>query len=336
MTSQSAPDRNLAMELTRVTEAAAMAAARWMGRGDKVAADQAAVDAMRLMLDTVQMDGIVVIGEGEKDEAPMLYNGEKIGTGEPPGVDVAVDPIDGTRLLSLGRSNALSVVALSERNTMFDPGKLVYMHKIAVGPAAKGVIDINAPIRENLRRVAKAQGMDIDDLTVVILDRPRHEQYIREIREAGARIRLITDGDVAGSITAAMDGTGVDMLFGIGGTPEGVISACALKCLGGEIEGKLWPRNDEERQWALENGVDLERIYGMEDLCSGSDVFFAATGITDGELLKGVRYFSGGAMTHSLIMRSRSGTIRYVEATHRWDKLMKYSNVEYDRAEERR
>ncbi len=330
------PDRNLAMELGRVTEAAAMAAARWMGRGDKEASDQAAVDAMRLMLGTIEMDGVVVIGEGEKDEAPMLYNGEQIGNGQPPQVDIAVDPIDGTRLLSLGRSNALSVVALSERGTMFNPGKLVYMHKIAVGPAAKGVIDINAPIRENLRRVAKAQGMDIDDLTVVILDRPRHEQFIRDIREAGARIRLITDGDVAGSIMASMDGTGVDMLYGIGGTPEGVISACALKCLGGEIEGKMWPRNDEERQWAIENGMDLERVYGTDDLCSGNNVFFSATGITDGELLKGVRYFSGGAQTHSLVMRSRSGTIRYIEANHRWDKLMKYSTVDYDHISLRR
>ncbi|MDQ4077170.1 MAG: class II fructose-bisphosphatase [Chloroflexota bacterium] len=325
------PDRNLAVELGRVTEAAAMAAARWMGRGDKEGADQAAVDAMRLMLGTVEMDGVVVIGEGEKDEAPMLYNGERIGNGQPPEVDIAVDPIDGTRLLSLGRSNALSVVALSDRGTMFNPGKLVYMHKVAVGPAARGVVDINAPIRENLRRVAKAQGMDIDDLTVVILDRPRHEQFIQEIREAGARIRLITDGDVAGSIMAAMDGTGVDVLYGIGGTPEGVISACALKCLGGEIEGKLWPRNDEERQWALDNGMDLERVYGTDELCAGNNVFFSATGVTDGELLRGVRYFSGGAQTHSLVMRSRSGTIRYIEATHRWDKLMKYSDIEYDK-----
>jgi len=327
------PDRNLAMELGRVTEAAAMAAARWMGRGDKIGADQAAVDAMRLMLDTIEMDGTVVIGEGEKDDAPMLFNGEKIGNGQPPAVDIAVDPIDGTRLLSLGRSNALAVVSLAERGTMFDPGKIMYMHKIAVGPAAKGVIDINAPIRENLRRVAKAQGMDIDDLTVVVLDRPRHEHFIRDIREAGARIRLITDGDVAGSIMAAMDGTGVDMLYGIGGTPEGVVSACAMKCLGGALEGKMWARNDEERQWAKENGLDLERVYGTNDLCSGTNVFFAATGITDGELLNGVRYFSGGAKTHTLVMRSRSGTIRYIEATHRWDKLMKYSNVEYDTPE---
>lgn len=322
------PDRNLALELGRVTEAAAMGAARWMGRGDKIGADQAAVDAMRLMLDTVDMDGIVVIGEGEKDEAPMLYNGEKIGNGQPPEVDIAVDPIDGTTLLSLGRPNALSVVAMSERGTMFDPGKMVYMHKIAVGPEAKGVIDITASIRENLRRIGKAKRMEIEELTVVILDRPRHEGFINEIREAGARIRLISDGDVAGAIMAAMEGTGVDMLYGIGGTPEGVVSACALKCLGGEIEGQMWPRNDEERQWAIDNGMDLDRVYGLKELCWGNDVFFAATGVTDGELLNGVRYFSGGAKTHSLVMRSRSGTIRYIEATHRWDKLAKYSPTE--------
>lgn len=325
-----APDRNLALELARVTEAAAMAAARWMGRGDKNASDQAAVDAMRLMLDTVEMDGIVVIGEGEKDEAPMLYNGERIGNGRPPLVDIAVDPIDGTRLLSLGRPNALSVVALSERGTMFNPGQLVYMNKIAVGPAAKGVIDIEVPVRENLRRVAKAQGMNIEDLTAIILDRPRHEELIREVREAGARIRLITDGDVAGAIMAAMDGTGVDILLGIGGTPEGVIAASALKCLGGEIQGKLWPRNEEERVWAEEHGYDLNQVLGIDDLVTGDNVFFSATGITDGELLRGVRYFSGGAKTHSLVMRSRSGTIRYIEATHRWEKLMKISDITYD------
>jgi fructose-1,6-bisphosphatase II len=285
---------------------------------------------MRFMLGTVEMDGIVIIGEGEKDEAPMLYNGERIGNGHPPLVDIAVDPIDGTRLLSLGRSNALSVVALSERGTMFNPGKMVYMNKIAVGPAAKGVIDIEAPVRENLRRVAKAQGMNIEDVTAVILDRPRHEELIREVREAGARIRLITDGDVAGAIMAAMDGTGVDILLGIGGTPEGVIAACALKCLGGEIEGKLWPRNDEERAWAEEHGYDLKRVLGIDDLVAGDNVFFAATGITDGELLRGVRYFAGGAKTHTLVMRSRSGTIRYVEATHRWDKLMKISDISYN------
>lgn len=323
------PDRNLALELARVTEAAAMAAARWMGRGDKEGADQAAVDAMRFLLSSVDIDGTVIIGEGEKDEAPWLYNGEQVGSGMPPKVDVAVDPIDGTRLLSLGRPNAISVVAISEAGTMFSPGRLVYMNKIAVGPAAKGVIDIEAPVRENLRRIAKAQGMHVENLTVVVLDRPRHEDLIRDIRDTGARIRMIPDGDVAGSIMAAMDGTGVDVLMGIGGTPEGVISAAAIKCLGGEIEAKLWPRDDEERQWAAENDVDIDRVLGTEDLCSGKDVFFAATGLTDGELLRGVRYFSGGAKSHSLVMRSRSGTIRYVEATHRWDKLSKISAVAY-------
>lgn len=328
-TNDRTPDRNLALELVRVTEAAAMASARWMGRGDKEGADQAAVDAMRFLLSSVDVDGTVVIGEGEKDEAPWLYNGERVGSGIPPMVDVAVDPIDGTRLLSLGRPNAISVVAISEAGTMFNPGRLVYMNKIAVGPAAKGVIDIEAPVHENLRRIAKAQGMHIENLTVVVLDRPRHRQLIDDIREAGARIRMIPDGDVAGSIMAAMDGTGVDVLMGIGGTPEGVISAAAIKCLGGEIEGKVWPRNEEEERWAAEDGIDLEQVLGTNDLCSGEDVFFAATGLTDGELLRGVRYFSGGAKTHSLVMRSRSGTIRYVEATHRWDKLSEISAVSY-------
>ncbi len=323
------PDRNLALELVRVTEAAAMTAARWMGRGNKEGADQAAVDAMRFMLSTVEMDGVVVIGEGEKDEAPMLYNGERVGTGRPPQVDVAVDPIDGTRLLSLGRSNALSVVAISERGTMFDPGKIVYMQKIAVGPAARGAIDIEAPVAENLRRIAKAKGMHVSDLTVVVLDRPRHQQLVQEIREAGARIRLITDGDVAGAVMAAMDGTGVDVLMGIGGTPEGVIAACALKCLEGEIQGKLWPRNEEEARWAADHGLDINRVLSIDDLVQGDNVFFAATGITDGELLRGVHYFSGGAKTHSLVMRARSGTIRYVEATHRWDKLSRISQIAY-------
>lgn len=259
----------------------------------------------------------------------MLYNGERVGTGRPPQVDVAVDPIDGTRLLSLGRSNALSVVAISERGTMFDPGKIVYMQKIAVGPAARGAIDIEAPVAENLRRIAKAKDMHVSDLTVVVLDRPRHQQLVREIREAGARIRLITDGDVAGAVMAAMDGTGVDVLMGIGGTPEGVIAACALKCLEGEIQGKLWPRNEEEARWAADHGLDINRVLSIDDLVQGDNVFFAATGITDGELLRGVHYFSGGAKTHSLVMRARSGTIRYVEATHRWDKLSRISQIAY-------
>jgi fructose-1,6-bisphosphatase II len=325
------PDRNLALDLVRVTEAAALAAGRWMGRGDKEAGDQAAVDAMRLILDTVEMDGVVVIGEGEKDEAPMLYNGEVIGNGQPPKVDIAVDPIEGTRLLALGRSNALSVVALSERGTMFDPGPCVYMEKLAVGPEAKGAIDINAPVADNLRRIAQAKSRDIDDLTVIILDRPRHDQMIREIRATGARIRLITDGDVAGAVMAATPGTGVDVLMGIGGTPEGVITACALKCLGGEIQGKLWPRNDDERQRAIDMGYDLDLVLTTEDLARGDNVFFAATGITDGELLHGVHYFGSGATTHSLVMRSRSGTVRFIEATHRWDKLMSISQIPFDR-----
>lgn len=324
------PDRNLALDLVRVTEAAALAAGRWMGRGDRNASDQAAVNAMRLMLGTIDMDGVVVIGEGEKDEAPMLYNGERIGNGKPPEVDIAVDPIDGTRLLSLGRANALSVVALSERGTMFNPGPCVYMDKIAVGPEARDVIDITAPVKENLRRIARAQGKDLDDLLVVILDRPRHEQLIRDVREAGARIRLITDGDVAGAIMAAYEGTYVDALFGIGGTPEGVVSACALKCLGGAIQGKLWPRNEEERQKAIDMGYDLDQVLTTEDLVRGDNMFFAATGITDGELLRGVKYTGKGARTQSLVMRGKSGTIRYIDATHRWDKLMAFSQVRYD------
>ena len=324
------PDRNLAMELVRVTEAAAMAAGRWMGRGDKNKSDQAAVDAMRLILGSIDMDGIVVIGEGEKDEAPMLYNGEIIGNGQPPRVDIAVDPIDGTRLLSLGRSNAISVVALAERDAMFNPGPCVYMDKIAVGPDARGAIDIEAPVAVNLRNIARSKGEDVEDLTVVILDRPRHEKLIRDVRHAGARIRLITDGDVAGSIMTAIEGTGVDVLMGVGGTPEGVITACALKCLGGEIQGKLWPRNEDEAQKAREMGYDLNAVLRTDDLVKGEDVFFAATGITDGELLKGVHYYAGGASTRSLVMRARSGTVRFIDSRHRWDKLMRISQLPFD------
>jgi len=315
------PDRNLAMELARVTESAALNAARWMGRGDKIGADQAAVDGMRTMLDTVTMDGVVVIGEGEKDEAPMLYNGERVGNGQYPDVDVAVDPIDGTRLLALGRPGSIAVVAIAERDTMYNPGPIVYMEKIAVGPASKGVIDIDAPVAENLRRIAKAQGMTVENLTVVVLDRPRHEQLIQDIRTAGARIKLITDGDVAGAILAAMEGTGVDVLMGIGGTPEGVITACALKCMDGDIQGRLWPRNEEERQIALDAGLDLTEVLTLDKLVSSKNVFFAATGITSGELLRGVRYTATQSTTHSVVMRSRSGTIRYIEATHSLEKL---------------
>ncbi len=325
-----APDRNLAMELVRVTEAAALAAGRWMGRGDKNGADGAAVDAMRVVLNTVSMDGIVVIGEGEKDEAPMLFNGEEIGDGSTPRCDIAVDPIDGTTLTSLGRPNAIAVIAVSERGTMFDPGPCVYMDKIAVGPEAAGVIDINAPVRANLEAVAKVLGEDLDDVTAVILDRDRHAGIIQECREAGVRIRLIPDGDVAGAISTAWSESGANILFGIGGTPEGVIAACALKALGGALQGKLWPRNDEERTAALDAGYDLDKVLHIEDLVSGDDVFFAATGITDGELLKGVRYFGDGASTQSLVMRSKSGTIRRVDARHKWQKLMRYSSLKFD------
>ncbi|MGQ9489432.1 MAG: class II fructose-bisphosphatase [Anaerolineae bacterium] len=324
------PERNLALDLVRVTEAAALAAGRWMGRGQKEAADQAAVDAMRLVLNTIEMDGVIVIGEGEKDHAPMLYNGERLGTGQPPQVDIAVDPIDGTTLTALGRSGALSVVALSARGTMFSPGKLVYMDKIAVGPEAKGVIDINAPVKENLEAIARAKHRDVDDLTVIILDRPRHAELIQQVREAGARIRLIGDGDVAAAISASIEGTGIDALFGIGGSPEAVITAAALKCLGGEIQCKLWPRNDEEREYALARGLDLNQVLTSDDLVQGNDIFFAATGITRGELLDGVQYFGNGARTSSVVMRAKSGTIRYITATHRWDKLMRFSQIKFD------
>ncbi len=329
----SAPDRNLAMELVRVTEAAALAAGRWMGRGEKNRGDKAAVDAMRILLSTVSMQGVVIIGEGEKDEAPMLYNGEAVGAGTGPRVDVAVDPIDGTRLLAEGRPNAIAVVAVAEAGTMFDPGPLVYMDKICVGPAAAGAIDIQAPVEHNLRAIARAHRKDLDDLTIVILDRPRHEQLIAEVRATGARIKFITDGDVAGAIMAAYEGTGVDALMGVGGTPEGVITACAMRCLGGEIQGKLHPRNEQERTAALDAGYDLERILGTGDLVNCDNVFFAATGITDGELVPGVQYSGDGARTHSVVMRSRSGTIRRIEGRHRWDKLMTISQVAYDKAE---
>jgi len=330
MDPQQRPDRNIAMELMRATEAAALAGGRWLGRGDKNAADGAAVEAMRLVLSGVSMDGVVVIGEGEKDEAPMLFNGEQLGDGSPPSLDIAVDPIDGTTLTSLGRSGAISVIAMSESGTMYDPGPCVYMEKIAAGPAAADVIDLNAPVTANLEAVAKALGEKVSDVTAVILDRDRHGDLIRECREAGARIRLIPDGDVAGAIQVSWRNSGTDVLFGIGGTPEGVIAACALKCLGGTIQGRLWPRNDDERRAALDAGYDLDRVLLLDDLVSGDDVFFAATGISDGELLRGVRYWGDGAGTQSLVMRSKSGTIRMVDATHRWTKLMSYSAISYD------
>lgn len=325
------PDRNLALELVRVTEAAALAAGRWMGRGDRMAADRAAVEAMRLMLRSIDMDGVVVIGEGEKDEAPMLYNGERIGNGRPPQVDVAVDPIDGTRLLAMGRPGAIAVVALSERGTMFSPGRIVYMDKLAVGPEARAVIELDAPVAENLRRIARAKGKDVDDLTVAILERDRHAGLIQAVRAAGARIRLITDGDVSAALMTAFPDSGIDVLMGIGGSPEAVIAAAALKCLGGEIHARLWPRNDEERRFAAEMGYDLHRVLTADDLVRGDNIFFAATGITDGEILRGVRYTGKGARTHSIVMRSRSGTVRFVEADHRWDKLMRISGYPYDR-----
>lgn len=315
-------ERNLAMELVRVTEAAALSAGRWMGKGNKEMVDQAAVDAMRQSLDGVDMDGIVVIGEGEKDEAPMLYIGERVGNGSPPEVDLAVDPVDGTRLLAQGLSGALAVVATAERGSMYAaPPGVFYMEKIAVGPAARHVIDINAPIAVNLDRIARVRDARIDDLSVMILDRPRHQDIIRQVREAGARIRLITDGDVSGAIQAAMeDYTGVDVLMGTGGAPEAVLAAAALKCVGGEIQCKIWPRNDEERAKLKADGIDIDRVYGTNDLVQGNDVCFAATGITSGELVKGVQYFGWGARTFSVMMRSRSGTVRFIEARHKWRK----------------
>jgi fructose-1,6-bisphosphatase II len=324
------PDRNLALELARVTEAAAMAAGRWMGRGNKESSDQAAVDAMRLVLNTVDMDGVVVIGEGEKDEAPMLFNGEVLGTGRPPKVDIAVDPVDGTTILSLGRSGALAVVSISERDTMYDPKHIHYMDKIAVGPEAAGAIDIDAPVDVNLRSIARAKRKDLDDLTVIILDRPRHENLIRQVRQVGARIRLISDGDIAGALMTAIPDTGIDVLMGIGGSPEAVVGACALKCVGGDMQCKLWPRDEDEKQQTVKAGMDLDKVLTIDDLVHGDNVFFAATGITDGELLEGVRYFGGGARTHTLVMRSKSGTVRFIEATHRWDKLMRYSQIRFD------
>jgi fructose-1,6-bisphosphatase II len=327
------PDRNLAMELVRVTEAAALAAGRWIGRGDKIAADQAAVDAMRLMIDTVSMDGVVVIGEGEKDEAPMLYNGEAVGTGEGPACDVAVDPIDGTRLTSVGQPNALSVIALAERGSMFFPGAAVYMEKVATGPEAADAIDVTAPPEENVRLVAKAKGVRPEEIGVVVLDRDRHTELIQRVRDVGARVHLITDGDVAGAISAATTrrSGGLDLLLGIGGTPEGVVAAAALKCLGGAMQGRLYPRDDDERQKLLDAGFDIERVLTTDDLVAGEDVFFAATGITDGSLLGGVKYTSDGATTFSMVVRSRSGTVRLIEAEHRFEKLERFSRIAYRR-----
>ena len=319
------PDRNLALELVRVTEAAALASAAWIGRGDKIAADQAAVDAMRAVLDTVSMDGCVIIGEGEKDEAPMLYNGEHIGNGQPPEVDIAVDPLEGTTLTAKGMPRALSVIALSEKGSMFDPGPCVYMEKLAAGARFADLLDLDRPLPETLQLIAERKGTSINDVMVIMLDRPRHEDKLAEIREAGARVRLISDGDVSAALLAVSERSTVDVLWGVGGTPEGVISAAAIKCTGGQLVGRLWPRNDEERQAALDAGYDLERQLNVDDLVASEDCFFSATGVTDGDVLEGVHFRSGGhATTESLVMRGRSGTVRRVGATHDRAKLRSF------------
>ena len=330
--SPEAPDRNLALELVRVTEAGAMASGRWVGRGDKNGADGAAVKAMRTLVSTVSMNGVVVIGEGEKDEAPMLFNGERVGDGTGAECDVAVDPVDGTTLTAKGMANAVSVLAVADRGTMFDPSAVFYMDKLVTGPEAAEYVDIDAPASVNVRRIAKSKGCAPEDVTVVVLDRPRHEGIVREIRESGARIKFISDGDVAGAIMAVREGTGVDLLLGVGGTPEGIIAACAITCLGGTIQGKLWPKDDAERQRALDAGHDLDRVLFTDDLVGGENVFFVATGITDGDLLRGVHYRAETAYTQSLVMRSKSGTIRKIDSTHKLSKLRAYSAVDFDRA----
>ena len=328
-----APDRNLALELVRVTEAAAMAAGRWVGRGDKNGADGVAVNAMRALISTVGMRGTVVIGEGEKDNAPMLFNGELVGDGTGPECDVAVDPIDGTTLAAKGMANAISVMAVSPRGSMYDPSAVFYMEKLVTGPEAADVVDLRYPVAENIHQVAKAKGSAAEDVTVVLLDRPRHEKIVEEIRATGARIKFITDGDVAGAIMAARPETGIDLLLGVGGTPEGIIAACAMKCLDGVIQGRLWPTDDAERERAIDAGhnLDPESLLMTDDLVNADDVFFVATGITDGELMKGVRYRAGGASTHSLVMRSRSGTIRSIRSDHKLQKLRSYSAVDFER-----
>lgn len=327
-----APDRNLALELVRVTEAAAMAAGRWVGRGDKNGADGVAVQAMRVMISTIGMNGTVVIGEGEKDNAPMLYNGEAVGDGTGPECDVAVDPIDGTTLTAKGMANAVAVLAVAPRGTMYDPSAVFYMEKLVTGPEAADVVDIRYPVAENIHQVAKAKGSNTSDVTVVLLDRPRHDQLVEDIRATGARIKFITDGDVAGAIMAARAGTGIDLLMGIGGTPEGIIAACAMKAMGGTIQGRLWPTDDEERQRAIDAGhnLDPDHILTTDTLVTGDDCFFVATGITDGELVRGVRYRAGGAITESLVMRSRSGTIRTITSEHQLSKLRGFSSIDFD------
>ena len=325
-----APDPNLALELVRVTEAAAMAAGRWVGRGDKNGADGVAVNAMRVMISTIGMDGIVVIGEGEKDNAPMLYNGERVGDGTGPECDVAVDPIDGTTLTAKGMSNAVSVLAVAPRGTMYDPSAVFYMDKLVTGPEAAGAVDIRYPVAENIHQVAKAKGERPSDVTVVLLDRPRHDKLVEEIRATGAMIKFITDGDVAGAIMAARPETGIDLMLGIGGTPEGIIAACAMKALGGVIQGRLWPRDDDERQRAIDAGHDLDAVLATDDLVTGDDTFFVATGITDGELLRGVRYRANSVTTHSLVMRARSGTIRTITSEHQLEKLRAFAAIDFD------
>lgn len=327
--SLSEPTRNLALELVRVTEAAALAAGRWLGRGDKEAADHAAVEAMRLVLRSVSMSGRIIIGEGEKDNAPMLYNGEIVGNGELPEMDVAVDPIDGTRPLAFGRTNSITTVAIAPRGTMFDPGPFLYMNKIAVGPQAKGKINIEASVTDNLKAIAEATGKAVEDLTTIVLDRPRHNDLVAEIRKNGARIRLIPDGDVAAALMTALPDTGIDVLIGVGGTPEGVLAACALRAMGGEIQGKLYARDEDELRRGREAGYNFEKVLTMDDLVSSEDVFFAATGITDGELLRGVKYFGDGARTDSLVVRGLTGTVRQITATHRIDKLHTLSAIKY-------
>ncbi|MCW2668471.1 MAG: sle [Frankiales bacterium] len=327
-----APDRNISLELVRVTEAAAMAAGRWVGRGDKMGGDGAAVDAMRQLITTVGMKGVVVIGEGEKDEAPMLFNGEHVGSGEGPECDVAVDPIDGTTLMAKGMPNAIAVMAVAERGTMYDPSAVFYMEKLVTGPAAADVVDITAPVLHNVQAVAKAKGAAVEDVTVCILDRPRHEELVHQVRQAGARIKFISDGDVAGAVMACSEGTGVDLLLGIGGTPEGIITACAVKCLGGVIQGKLWPQKKSEFENAAAAGLDLDQVLSTDDLVSSDNVFFVATGITDGELVRGVRYKGGGASTESLVMRSKSGTVRRIISEHRLTKLSAYASIDFAHA----
>ena len=331
-----APDRNLALELIRVTEAAALAASRWVGRGDKLGGDGAAVDAMRRLIGTVSMRGVVVIGEGEKDKAPMLFNGEEVGCGDGPECDVAVDPIDGTTLMAKGMPNAIAVMAVAERGTMYDPSSVFYMEKLVTGADAADVVDITAPVAYNVQAVAKAKGGAVEDVTVCILDRPRHEDLVTEVREAGARIKFITDGDVAGAVMAISEGTGVDLLLGIGGTPEGIITACAVKCVGGVMQAKLWPQKKSEFVNAAAAGLDLDAILSTDDLVRSDNVFFVATGITDGELVRGVRYGAGGgATTDSLVMRSKSGTIRRVRSEHRLHKLGAYSAIDFEHAKRR-